>query len=166
MATFSCRNRSTAVVPAPRQAIWDLLSDPSELASLTPLVTAITAKGDAWSWKLTGITALGVCVAPTFTERMELTNGTHIGFRHDPPKGSDERAGAEGTYDLRDVERGTELAIDITISVELPLPKLSRRAVEKVMASTMARTGERFARNLYQRLGLDPARVGEVFTVS
>jgi len=157
MTTFSVRNTSTAVVPAPRQAIWDLLADPSTLAALTPLVTSIEANGDRWRWNMTGIRALGICVAPTFTERMTLRPTEHIGFRHDPPSGTDERASAEGTYDLADVDGGTSLSIDITISVDLPLPRMARGAVEKVMAATMARTGERFAANLYERLGLDPA---------
>jgi carbon monoxide dehydrogenase subunit G len=156
MTTFSHRNRSTAVVPAPRQAIWDLLADPATLAELTPLVTSIQARGDDWRWEMTGIKALGVCVAPTFTERMTFEPTHHIGFTHAPPAGQDERAAAEGTYDLRDVDGGTELTVDITISVDVPLPRLARGAVEKVMAASMQRTGDRFARNLYERLGLDP----------
>lgn len=157
MSTFSSRNQSVAIVPAKREKIWALLSDAGSLASLTPLVRGITAHGDEWSWNLASISALGVTVAPTFTEHMTFVEGERIEFRHDPP-GKNERAGANGTYKLSDAPGGaTKLAIDITICVELPLPRLSRRAVEGVMASTMARTGDRFARNLYQKLGLDPA---------
>lgn len=159
MATFSSRNRSTAVVPAERAAIWAVLSDPDALAALTPLVKAITAEGDLWCWQLGGISALGVSVSPSFTERMTFTEGERIEFAPDPPLG-EQRAGATGTYLLADAPNGaTQLAIDITITAELPLPRAARRAVEKVMASTMARTGDRFARNLYARLGLDPAWV-------
>ncbi len=156
MTTFSSRNQSTAVVPAPRDEIWKILSDSSALASITPMVTSITTDGDEWTWKMSGISALGVSVAPTFTEQMGFTEGSHIGFRHDPPA-KNERAGVNGTYDLADAEGGgTELRIDLTMCVELPLPRAARRAVEKVMATSMAKTGERFARNLYERLGLDP----------
>jgi carbon monoxide dehydrogenase subunit G len=156
VTTFSSRNQSTAVVPADRDAIWKILSDPSALASITPMVTSITAEGDEWTWKMSGVAALGVSVAPTFTEQMGFTEGTRIDFRHDPPA-KNERAGVNGTYDLADAKDGaTELRIDLTMCVELPLPRAARRAVEKVMASSMARTGERFARNLYERLGLDP----------
>jgi carbon monoxide dehydrogenase subunit G len=157
MATFSHRTTSTAVVPAPRSAIWDLLSDPATLAAITPLVTGIDAHGDRWTWHLAGISALGICIAPTFTEAMTLEPMSHIGFHHEPPAGEDERAAVEGTYDLRDVADGTELSIDLTLSIEAPLPKLARGAVEKVIAASMARTGDRFAKNLYERLGLDPA---------
>lgn len=140
MTTFSSRNQSTAVVPASREAIWAVLSDPETLAELTPLVKAITAAGDLWCW------------------RMTFTEGEWIRFEPDPPFGSDQRAGAEGTYELIDApDGGTMLVIDITIRVELPLPRAARRAVEKVMAAIMARTGDRFARNLYKKLGLDPA---------
>lgn len=158
MTTFSSRNRSTAVVPATRQQIWAIVSDPVALAELTPLVRSIEAHGDRWRWHLSGVSALGVSVAPGFTERMLFTEGARIEFHHDPPEGVHERAGAEGTYDLADAEEGrTRLAIDITVEVELPLPRVSKRAVERVMASTMTRTGDRFARNLYARLGLDPS---------
>ena len=34
--------------------------------------------------------------------------------------------------------------------------RLSRRAVERVMATTMQRTGDRFATNLYHHLGIEP----------
>ncbi len=162
MTTFSSRNRSKARVPARRDAIWEILSQPDSLAALTPLVKGIEADGDTWCWQLAGISALGVSVAPSFTEAMSFEEGRHIGFRHDPPDKNGERAGANGNYDLRDAADGaTELAIDITICVELPLPRLSRRAVEKVMATTMAKTGDAFARNLYQRLGLNPSRASE-----
>ena len=160
MAAFSSRNRSNAIVPAERSAIWALLSDADALAELTPLIRTITVEDDLWCWQLNGISALGVSVAPAFTERMTFVEGEQIEFRPDPPFGTGQRAGAQGTYDLADAPGGgTELAIDITIHVELPLPRLSARAVEKVMAASMVRTGDRFARNLYERLGLDPALV-------
>ena len=159
MATFSSRNRSSAVVPAPRDAIWAVLTDPDALAELTPLVKAISADGDTWCWQLAGISGLGLTVAPNFTEQMTFTDGERIEFRH--IGGDDERAGAEGTYVLSDAaDGGTELAIDITISVQLPLPRASRRAVERIMATTMDKTGDRFARNLYRRLDLDPSLAG------
>jgi len=157
MASFSSRNRSTATVPAKRDAIWKVLSDPGALADLTPLVKAISAEGDLWCWQLNGISALGISAAPAFTERMAFVEGERIDFEPDPPFG-DQRAGATGTYLLADGADGsTELSIDITITAELPLPKAAKRAVEKVMATTMKKTGDRFARNLYQALGLDPA---------
>lgn len=156
MATFSSRNQSTAVVPAPRAAIWKVLTDPDSLARLTPLVKAIAADGDRWCWQLGGISGLGITVSPNFLEQMSFVEGQRIEFR--PADGEDQRAGAEGTYLLADAPDGaTELAIDITITVDLPLPRAARRAVEKVMATTMAKTGDRFARNLYEALDLDPA---------
>ena len=160
MPRFSSRNVSRADVPAPRHAIWEVLTDPDVLAELTPLLEGITVNGDHWCWKLGGIKALGVEVAPSFTEHMTFDEPSRIVFRHDPPAGATERAGAEGVYDL--IERGpdaTQLSIDITLHVELPLPALSRRAVERVMSSTMARTGDVFGQRLYRRLGIDPSTV-------
>lgn len=157
MTAFSSRNQSTANVPASQEAIWAVLSDPDALARLTPLVRGITAEGDLWCWQLSGISALGISVEPAFTERMTFTDGSCIRFRPDPPFGDQQRAGATGRYELSERDGGvTHLAIDITIDVDLPLPKLSAKAVERVMATAMARTGDRFARNLYEQLDLDP----------
>jgi carbon monoxide dehydrogenase subunit G len=162
MTRFSRRHVAEADVPAARQEIWAVLSDPDLLAGMTPLIDRITTHGDVWCWQLGGISALGVRAAPSFTERMAFTPGERIDFRHDPPPGGDERAGADGVYTLADLgDAGTRLSIDITIWVDLPLPRVSRRAVERVMAESMARTGDRFAQNLYAHLGIDDTRVVE-----
>lgn len=162
MTRFDRRHRAEADVPAERRAIWAVLSDPDLLARFTPLIKAITANGDVWCWQLTGISALGVKVAPSFTERMSFVEGERIEFRHDPPEGAVEKAGANGVYTLSDLGAGlTRLSIDITVWVDLPLPGLSRRAVERVMAESMDRTGDRFAHNLYAHLHIDPDQVVE-----
>ena len=120
----------------------------------------IRADRDLWCWQLTGISALGVKAAPSFTERMHFVDRERIDFRHDPPPGEPERAGADGTYTLSDLGGdGTRLHIDIAIWVDLPLPRLARPAVERIMAESMARTGDRFAANLYAHLGIDSRRV-------
>ena len=68
------------------------------------------------------------------------------------------RAGAAGVYTLSDnADRSSHLEIDITLHVDLPLPKMSRRAVEGVMRASMEKTGDAFARRLYTHLGIDPA---------
>lgn len=155
---FEARNVSTAEVPAPSSAIWEILRSPEALTELTPLLRRITVSGDHWCWQLNGISALGVEVAPAFTERMEFSPRRSIKFSHDPPEGTTERAGADGIYTLTPLSaHRTRLHIDITLHVDLPLPSLSRRAVEKIMASTMVRTGNVFAERLYARLGVDPA---------
>lgn len=160
MTRFSSRNISTSTVPASTEQIWTLISNPATLASLTPLVRSIDGDGDLWVWSLAGISALGLTVAPTFTERMDFVDRRQIVFSHRPPDGSDEKAGAAGTYKLFPVDAThTRLAVDITLHIELPLPRLVARTVEGVMAATMKHTGARFATNLYERLGLDPATI-------
>ena len=160
MTTFRSRNRSVAVVPVPPDRIWDVLTDPPLLAELTPLVARITAAGDVWRWQLAGISGLGIEVAPTFTERMTFVPISRIDYRHDPPPGRTERAGVRGTYQITRVDGdASKLAIDITLSLDLPLPSLAGSAVERIMATTMTRTGDGFARNLYRHLDLDPDSV-------
>jgi carbon monoxide dehydrogenase subunit G len=154
---FSARNISLSRVPVCPEAIWSLVTDPESLASLTPLVRSIESSGEHWLWTLNGIEGLGLKVEAAFTERMEFIDQRQIIFAHEPRDGAHERAAVEGIYDL--VPNGaaiTELKVDLTLSVDLPLPRLSRIAVERIMHTTMRATGQRFASNLYVRLGLDP----------
>lgn len=144
MTRFISRNVSTSTVPAPIRPIWDAISDPVTLATLTPLVRSIEGDGAVWVWSLAGITALGITVAPAFTERMDFVDLRRIEFTHQPPRGSDEMAGAVGTYELHSIDAThTRLAVDITLHVELPLPRIATRAVQGVMAATMRHTGTR-----------------------
>lgn len=153
MTTFSATVRSSADISAPRSAVWAALTDPQLLPELTPLLTAIRTDGDRWRWSIVCISALGVSIAPTFTERMTFQEPSRIAYTHQPPAGARERAGAEGVYELTEIDGGTHLAIDLTLSVDLPLPKFASPAVESVMHSMMTRTGERFAHNLLAHLG-------------
>lgn len=158
MNRFEARNISTAQVPAPRSDIWEVLRSPTALAEMTPLLDDITVNGDLWCWRLSGISALGIEIAPSFTERMTFDPENTIRFAHTPPVGADERAGADGVYTLDAVDESTtHLEIDITLHVLLPLPRASRRAVQRVMSATMTRTGDVFAKRLYDRLDIDPA---------
>lgn len=147
-------------MPVAPEQIWDALTDPELLAELTPLVDRIEARGDEWAWTLAGISGLGIEVAPTFTERMTFVPISRIDYVHEPPPGRSERAGVDGTYLITRVgDDRSKLAIDLTLCVELPLPGFSRGVVEGVMARSMARTGDAFARNLYRHLDLDPDAV-------
>lgn len=160
MTWFSARNISLSLVPVPPDKIWAVITHPATLASLTPLVRSIESSGEHWRWTLNGIDGLGVTIEPVFTERMNFTDERQIVFSHEPPTGASERAAVEGVYDLLSVENGsTELRVDLTLSVELPLPRLSRLAVERIMYQTMRLTGQKFASNLYEHLGLDPRDV-------
>ncbi len=155
MTTFESTNVSEGDVPASREQIWAVVTSPDCLAQLTPVIRRITADGDLWCWQLRTISALGAQVAPSFTEHMSFEDGKQLTFEHQPPAGKAERAGARGTYTLSDLPGGgTRLSVDLTLQVELPLPAVSRRTVERVMARMMARTGEKFAENLYAHLGV------------
>ncbi len=157
MNTFSTRNLSVAVVPVNRGAVWEVLVEPDLLADFTPLIDTIEAEGDIWTWRLTGISGLGLTVAPSFTEQMTFIAPSRLDFHHVPPDGSTERAGANGTYVLTELgPRLSRLEIDITVCVELPLPQLSRAPVERIMAVTADRAGDTFANRLYDHLGIDP----------
>lgn len=162
MNRFETRNHSRADVPAPRSEIWSILRSHEALAEMTPLLDDISVSGDLWCWKMSGISALGVEIAPSFTECMTFDPQSTIRFRHQPPEGARERAGADGVYTLESIDdERTHLEIDITLHVELPLPRAARRAVSRIMSSTMTRTGDVFAERLYRRLGVDPAKASQ-----
>jgi hypothetical protein len=156
MSRFSATTESEAVVAAGRSAIWAVLTDPVLLPKLTPLLRRIDtgrdADGDLWRWHLVGLSVLGIGISPVFTERMVFDAEKRIDYTHEPPAGSNERTGAEGSYVLADVEGGTHLAISLTLNVDLPLPRLASPAVRTVMQETMQRMGDRVSANLLQHL--------------
>jgi carbon monoxide dehydrogenase subunit G len=155
MSSFSATTDNEAIVPADRMAIWAALTDPKLLPELTPLLSKIETDGDLWTWHMKRISALGVGITPSFTERMSFVEGSRIEYSHEAPEGVSERAGAEGIYDLSDVEGGTRLKIKLTLQVELPLPRRLAPAVSRVMKGTMERTGDKFSANLLRHLGVD-----------
>jgi carbon monoxide dehydrogenase subunit G len=154
MARFSSTTDSEAVVAADRGAIWAALTDPQLLPRLTPLLQRIDTDGDLWRWHLRRIPVLGVVVSPSFTERMVFSPQQRIDYRHEPPAGAPEQAGADGWYRLDDAAGGTRLAISLTLHVDLPLPGAARPAVDRVMQATLQHTGDRFAANLERHLGV------------
>ena len=162
MNRFSTRIESSDVVGAPREEIFAVLRDPALLSDLTPLVEDISEVGTQhWRWQLAGISALGTRFHPCFTVAMRFREHDRIDFSHDPPNGHHEHASAAGVYELEDLGAGgefpdgaTRVSIVLDVHVGLPLPNVSRRAVEGVMQRTMQRMGDRFAANLRRHLGI------------
>lgn len=153
MPWFSASTQSTAVVSASRHAVWQALTDPGTVASLTPLVHDITASGDRWCWQMARVPVLGVSVTPAFTEQMSFTDGFRIEYAHAPPIGSSERAGVDGWYELGDADDGgAHLAISLTVRADLPAPRAAGPAVRAAMRGVMATMGAGFSRNLLRHL--------------
>src|SRR6478609_2720298 len=157
MTRFSADTRAEAVVTAPRAEIWAALTDPALVAELTPFVRRITEDGDHWRWELSGLKVLGVGVEPAFTELMTYDEPERIEFRHDPPDGESERSGVEGWYELTEVDEGTRLVTSLEITLDLPLPRASSRAVKSAMGRVIDQMGERFSKNLLAHLGATEA---------
>ncbi|GAA4714324.1 SRPBCC family protein [Nocardioides conyzicola] len=152
MTRFSADTKAEAVVTASRAEIWAALTDPALIAELTPFVRRITAEGDHWRWELSGLKVLGVGVEPAFTELMTYDEPERIDFRHDPPDGETERSGVEGWYELTEVDEGTRLVTSLEITLDLPLPKASSRAVKAAMGKVVDQMGERFSKGLLAHL--------------
>lgn len=154
MTRFSATTESEAVVAAERSEIWAVLTDPVLLPKLTPLLSRIETDGDLWRWHMVKLSVLGVGISPVFTERMTFADDKRIDYTHEPPRGTTERTGAEGSYVLSDADGGTHLAISLTLEVDLPLSRLASPAVTLVMQGTMQRMGQRFSANLLRHLGV------------
>ena len=152
MNRFRARNTSQASLRSSPKQVWDALTDPQLLPVLTPYLKSIEVDGDRWTWHLTRIPVMSATITPTFTEVMTFEEPTRIVFAHDQAM-AEERTGVDGTYLLSPDGAGTHVAIDLEIWSDLPLPRLSRIAVETVMHGVVAAMGRRFAANLLRHLG-------------
>ena len=155
MTRFSAKTDAQAVITASRADVWALLRDPQAIAEMTPFVKEIVEDGEHWTWQLGGLEVLGKSVSPRFTEKMTFDKPERIEFHHDPPAGETERSAVEGWYDLSEHERGCELRTSLEITLDLPLPKLSSKAVTATMKGVVAKMGDRFSANLLERLGAE-----------
>jgi carbon monoxide dehydrogenase subunit G len=157
---FHAHNRSSATLAATPEQVWEVLTDPDLIVRFTPNLRRIDVDGDRWTWHLTRIPVLSAAVEPSFTELMTYDAPRRIDFRHDPAR-TDEQAGVDGEYLLEPVPGGTEVTIDLSIWVELPLPRLLRPAVERVMSTVVAGMGLRFGQHVRKHLdGNGAGRVG------
>ncbi len=155
MTAFTVSTSSTATLTAPRERVWAALTDTELLARLTPYLRRIDdtsdERGPVWTWHLMRIPVLGSVVSPSFTELMTFDEPSRIDFVHDPAR-TDEHAGVEGSYVMKESGSGTEVSIQLTICVELPFPRLARPAVHAAMRAVVATMGYRFSHNLVRHL--------------
>ena len=154
MATFTSTRRDVADVPHPVDAVWGLLVDPDAVARLTPLVASIDVDDqERWIWCLQRVPVPGRRLDLTMTEEMTFTPQARIEFTH-PPLGDGVKAGAQGHYALEPLgDRATRLGIELTVTAQLPLPGVARRAVEAAMHQVLTQMGNRFAQNMQRELG-------------
>lgn len=152
MNWFTASTESDGIVSASRATVWRVLTDPSMLAELTPLLERIEPFGEHWRWHFSPVPILGQRLTPSFTERMTFRPQERIDYRHEPPADRVERAGVDGWYTLADVPGGTHLAIGLTVKVQLPLGRFAAPAVTRVLEAVMARTGAGFEANFVRRL--------------
>ena len=155
MTRFSAKTDAQAVITASRADVWALLRDPQAIAEMTPFVKEIVEDGEHWTWQLGGLEVLGKSVSPRFTEKMTFDEPERIEFHHDPPAGETERSSVEGWYDLQDHDKGVELTTSLEITLDLPLPKISSKAVTATMNGVVEKMGDRFSKNLLERLGAE-----------
>lgn len=165
MPRFTQTVRSDDRIRTAPEDVWAVLVDPVLLARMTPLVDAITVDGDRWRWQLTKVSGVGMTATPEFTTLMRVEEGRRIEF--EPAPEADDRASARGflTVEADGVDHMV-VAIDVTASVDLPLPRAMARPVTRVMFTTMRAGGSRFARNLLAHLGDPPHRGLDVRAVA
>jgi carbon monoxide dehydrogenase subunit G len=152
MTRFTASNQSAATLKSSRKDVWAALTDPELLPKLTPYLHRIDVEGDRWTWNVAKVPLLGRSIGTTFTEVMTFDEPHRIGFTHDAER-PEENSGVEGEYLLEEAGSGCHVAIDLGVTVDLPFPKATRRAVEGAMKGVMAAMGRRFAHNLLKHLG-------------
>jgi carbon monoxide dehydrogenase subunit G len=152
MTRFTATNTSSATLKSSRKEVWAALTDPELLPKLTPYLNRIEVQDDRWTWHVTKVPVLGKSIGTTFTEVMSFEEPHRITYTHDDSR-TEETSSVEGEYLLDDEGSGCRVAIDIAVSVELPFPRATRRAVEGTMKGVMAAMGRRFAHNLLRHLG-------------
>lgn len=150
MTEFTARNRSTAVVHADRERIWQALTDPTLLAQMTPYLRRVDIDGDVWRWSMVKLSVLGVRFDPSFSALMKLDKPREIDFTPAPGH-EDDTSRVEGTYlleEARGEESSTQLTIDLTITVDLPLPRAARGGVRRAMEVVIGYMGKKYGDNL------------------
>ncbi len=152
MTRFTAKTSSSANLKSSREDIWEALTDPVLLPKLTPYLHRIDVDGDRWQWHVARIPLLGKSIGTTFTEVMSFDEPRRIGYKHDPER-AEEHSSVEGEYILEERGSGTRVAIELSVTVDLPFTKLARPAVEGGMRAVMALMGRRFASNLLRHLG-------------
>jgi len=151
VTSFTVSTTSSATVQTDRQRVWAALTDPDLLPRLTPYLRRIDADGDRWTWHLVRIPVLGSMISPSFTEVMTFDEPSRIDFVHDSDR-RDEKAGVEGRYTLKETPSGTDVSIELAITVDLPFPGLARPAVHAAMRAVVATMGARFSHNLVRHV--------------
>lgn len=145
---FETSITSSADIPYPRQDVWQVVSNPDQVAVMTPFLRRVTAVDtDTWVWELHGIPYPGGEFAASFTEAMTLQAPERIDFAHAPPTA--ELAGADGWYSLDAIDaQTTHLAIGLTVHARLPAPRWAGTVIEPAMRTVVQQMGNRFAVNL------------------
>lgn len=156
MPPFAVSRVSTADVDASMDDVFSILEQPAKVAELTPYLDSIVDQGDGtWVWRMGGIKAPIGLLHPEFTERMTIERPTLLEFRHEPPAGRSEMAGADGIYRLMpraDGLPGCTLHIDLKVTTYLPLPPLSKPLVKSTMNMVIDQMGKGFSRNIIAEL--------------
>ena len=144
MTRFSAKTDAQAVITASRADVWALLRDPQAIAEMTPFVKEIVEDGEHWTCT-GGLEVLGKSVSPRFTEKMTFDEPERIEFHHDPPAGETERSSVEGGTTSRTTTRAS-VTTSLEITPDLPLPKISSKAVTATMHGVVEKMGDRFPR--------------------
>ena len=118
MTRFTASNQSAATLKSSRKDVWVALTDAELLPELTPYLNRIDVEGDRWTWHVAKVPILGKSIGSTFTEVMTFDEPSRIDFVHDPAR-TDEKAGVDGRYVLKEARQGTDLSIELAITVEL-----------------------------------------------
>ncbi|MFT5222092.1 MAG: hypothetical protein ACI867_000389 [Glaciecola sp.] len=135
--TYRHKSRALAVRESSRAVpqIYAEMADVALLAALIPSVRRCFEVQDRWRWEMKTYRALGLSVTPEFDVDAVFSNEQGVRFR--PVGEVTEGARGEGEIGLTAGRIGadflTEIRIEMTVTVDLQLPRMLGSAVGRIV---------------------------------
>ena len=128
----------TKELPAPREAVWEVISEPSEMAKLMPGVESFEIKDDThWTAKVKVPLGLGGLKMTMNFEKLEER----------PPEFASMRAKGQGvgalmdmttSFTLSEAEGGTSMAWEADVKIAGPVGAMGQRVLQPIVNQQVA----------------------------
>lgn len=138
-------------------AVFALLADVPRSVAHFPEVESIAESGGAWFWRLRELGAGPLRFQAVYANRYHVQAAERrVWWEHVPGVGN---ARIEGRWVLTPEGEGTRIAMDASYRLATPFPRVTRAAVEAVVAREQARLVDGYLENLVRSLEGGDGRV-------
>lgn len=152
MTAVEAEIRRSTTLAADRQRIWEELADVSQLDRLMPDVEAYEQVEHGWCWHLEARRVMGYRIQPRFTVTYDLSPPERLTFEHVSGERGD-TADSHGAFDLRQVDGGTEVSIELAVRLEIDLPSFFHAGVREILREEIREMADGFLYNLRAAVG-------------